>query len=273
MRHVSSVVASILAAPGSVQSYVFDRMLGVSTREIVLTNNSVVAGDSDNNPYSGSQWLPVRRVLKNLKPGEEDVFADLGSGKGKVLLIAGMLPYKQVIGVELDEALGKCAQDNICQAKRYFKAGEVTSVVASALEWPVPDNLSVVFLFNPFMGETFHRVVERILDSYDRKPRDLRIIYGLPGEHDWLISTGRVVVDDVTPSNWPSRPGWWERGDVLVTYRVVPTAAKASAKSAIEPGPSRHALRHWSKPNGFRLFLNKTEEGLSYSPAGSEPPA
>ena len=85
-----------------------------------------------------------------------------------------------MIGVDLDEELNWCAKENIRKAAGRFRAKEVTSVVANVLEWPVPDDLSVVFMFNPFMGQTFRGAMERILDSYDRKLRDLRIIYGFP---------------------------------------------------------------------------------------------
>lgn len=261
------MLASVTAIPGSLQSYFFDRLYGVSTRETVLTTDSVFAVDGDNNPYSGSQWLPVRRVLKALRPGPEDVLVDLGSGKGKVLLIAGRLPYNRVIGVEIDEDLSRCAQRNIQSAKARLRAAEVTSIAASVLDWPVPDAVSVVFMFNPFMGDTFRGAVQRILESYDRSPRNLRIIYGLPAEHDWLISTGRVVVENVAPANWPSRSGWWHRGDVLVTYRVVPSSPEGSS-GPVSGSSSRlnRPLAHWSGPNGFRLYLVKSNENMYYAP-------
>ena len=269
MRTISKVVALATAIPGSVQADLFDRLFGVSTAV-----DSAFSVDGDNNPYDGSQWLPVWRALRRLDPGPQDVFVDLGSGKGRVLLIAGSLPYGRVIGVDLDEELDRCAKENIRKAAGRLRAKEVTSVTANVLEWPVPDDLSVVFMFNPFMGQTFCGAMQRILDSYDRKPRDLRIIYGFPAEHDWLVSTGRVVVESVACCFWPPRPGWWRRGDVRVTYRVVPASEGRSTEPV--PGPSRQpsrALQHWSGPNGFKVVLKRSAEGVFYSAVGSGPPA
>lgn len=268
LKKISRFVALITAIPGSVQSYMFDHVFGVST-----TADSAFSVDGDNNPYDGSQWLPVRRALRKLDPGPQDVFVDLGSGKGRVLLIAGRLPYGRVIGVDLNVELDRCAKENIRRATGRLRAKEVTTVTANVLEWLVPDDLSVVFMFNPFMDETFRGAMERILESYDRKPRDLRIIYGFPAEHDWLVSTGRVVVESVTCCFWPRRPGWWRRGDVLVTYRVVPASVGRSAQSV--PNPSRRpsrALQHWSGPNGFKVVLKRSVKGMFYSPVSSEPP-
>lgn len=269
MGTIAKVVALATAIPGLVQSYAFDRLFGVST-----TADTAFSVEGDNNPYDGSQWLPVRRALRKLNPGPQDVFVDLGSGKGRVLLIAGRLPYGRVIGVDLDEELDRCAKENIRKAAGRLRTKEVTSVTANVLEWSVPDDLSVVFMFNPFIGEIFRGAMERILDSYDRRPRDLRIIYYFPAEHDWLVSTGRVVVESVTCCFWPPRPGWWRRGDVLITYRAVPASERRSAQPV--PGPSRRpsrALQHWSGPNGFKVVLKRSVKGVFYSPVSVEPPA
>jgi Histone methylation protein DOT1 len=277
MGKFSRIAAYATAIPGSIQSNMFDRMFGVS-----ISVDSVTADYGENNGYGGSHWLPVRRALRKLNPGPQDVFVDLGSGKGIVLLIAGRLPFGRVIGVDIDEELDKSAKENIALAADRFIAAEVTSIAASVLEWPVPDDLSVVYMFNPFTGKTFHEAMERLFDSYDRKPRELRIIYGYPAEHDWLVSSGRVVVEGVSGCFWPARPGWWRRGHVLVTYRVVRAAADEAAAdeaapdeaAAAAPGsPTRRsrALQRWSTPNGFRLVTKQTAEGTYYLSPTFEP--
>lgn len=268
MQTISRVLAQATAAPGFMQSYLFDRLFRVST-----TVDSVGSVDGDNSPYDASQWFPIRRALRKLEPGLQDVFVDLGSGKGRVLLIAGRLPYGRVVGADLDAELVRCANKNIQRAAGRLRAKEITSVTANVMHWEVPEDLSVVFMFNPFVGDTFHETIKRILLSYDRKPRDLRIIYGFPAEHDWLVSTGRVTVESVTNFYWPPRPGWWRRGDVLITYRVIP----ANEGKAAHPETSRsyrlsRALQHWSGPNGFKVVLENTAKGAGYAPVGVEPP-
>lgn len=257
LEPIFRLVPLATAIPGTIQSYLFDRMLGVSTREPVVTADSASAGGGDNMQYTGSAWRPVRRAFEDLAPGPRDVVADLGSGKGKVILIAGRLPYGRVIGVEIDEVLGRCAEQNIRQAKSWLRAREVTSVTASVLDWPVPDELSVVFMFNPFVGETFRKAVQRIIDSYDRKPRTLHIVYRIPAEHNWLVGTGRVVVERVRPANWPSRPGWWRRGDVIVTYRVVPAGGESRATPRHgRPRRTSRVTQYWAGANPYRFQVS-----------------
>jgi hypothetical protein len=124
----------------------------------------------------------------------------------------------------------------------------------------VPEDLSVAYMYNPFTGQTFRSAMGRLFDSYDRHPRPLRIMYGYPVEHDWLVSTGRVVVEDVSSCFWPPRPRWWRRGNVLVTYRVVPrgpeTVPPPGRGHATRPS---QALQYWSKANGLGHVVEQTD--------------
>jgi hypothetical protein len=262
MLKLASFCKSIL---NSAPDRVFDRLLGVTTRDFIIGDNSVFTG-RDNCPYDGSQWLPVRRALKDLAPGPSDVFVDLGSGKGKVLLIAGMLPFRRVVGVEIDEKLSGCARRNIRQARPRLCAQDVNSITANVLDWPIPDETSVIFMFNPFIGHTFRSVVGRIIESYDRRPRTLHIVYFYPWEHDWLLSTGRVVVDNVRPGNWLVRPRWWQGGYVIISYRIIGVSEESQSGSFPHSLiRSSKAVRRWSQPNGHCFAMSSPGRDTIYS--------
>jgi len=207
--------------------------------------------------HEACEWLPVRRVLRRLNPGPDDVFADIGSGKGQALLIAGEMPFGRVLGVEVSEQGHRNAEANVARARPRLRCPEVRSVAADVLDWDIPHDVSVVFLYCPFIGELFRSAVQRLFDSHDSAPRPLRIVYDFPWEHDWLISTGRVVVEDVAPAQWPPKPWWWRSGWVIVTYRVVPAGAGGAdtprlPRRFLRP---RRAVERWSRPNGHRFRL------------------
>ena len=63
---------------------------------------------------------------------------------------------------------------------------------ANVLDFVIPDDVTVAFLFNPFTEDVFATVISRLFDSLDRNPRRLRIIYGNPREEAALLTTGRV---------------------------------------------------------------------------------
>ena len=87
------------------------------------------------------------------------------------------------------------------------------------LEYEIPDDLSVVYLYNPFTGLLFARFIERLLRSVERHPRPLRLVYNYPFDHNYLIARGRFRPIDLSYSYWPAwrhRPGY-----VVLTYEVL----------------------------------------------------
>lgn len=248
------------------QQSLFERRLGVATSGHLYLDEAGLDA-TDRGFYEGCQWLPVRRALRALDPGPADVFVDLGSGRGQALLIAGLLPYGRVIGVELVDELTRDAEDNVARARPRLKTAQFETVTADVLEWPVPDDLSVVFLYCPFMGEVFHSALQRIFDSYDRSPRPLHLVYSYPWEHDWLLRSGRVVVEDVRAAQWPVKPWWWRSGWALVTYRVVGAGEGGAGVPAVRRRLYRpqRALERWSAPNGHRFKLVRPGHATVYS--------
>lgn len=78
-------------------------------------------------------------------------FIDLGSGKGRTLLMASDYPFRRIVGVELLPALNQIAQQNLAQYKSDSqKCFALESICADASTWPLPDGPLVIYLFNPF---------------------------------------------------------------------------------------------------------------------------
>ena len=236
----------------------FDSYMGSSTGGIQVTASSdVLHSGGENGHYQGCAWPSVHFALKALKPNATDVFVDLGSGKGRALLIAGRLPYGGVVGVDLDAELARLAQSNVDRARPKMRAGVIKCETGNVLDWPFPDDASTVFLYNPFRGQTFRSAMARIFDSFDRNPRPIHIVYEHPWEHDWLVSTGRVVVENVRPMTLLRPRRWWKSGAVITTYHVTGTADSAGAVhcSASKQSPSSEAMIRWSGTNGHRFMV------------------
>jgi hypothetical protein len=228
---------------------IFDNYLGVSTSGVSYTEIDKFHADTENWPYLGCQWPALSLVLRDLK--HAGTFVDLGSGKGKALLIAGMFPYQKVVGVEIDSELSMEARRNIEQMRRKPRATMIESITASVVDWKIPDDTSVIFMSNPFFGETFRQAMENVFASYDRKPREMHIVYMFPWEHDWLLSTGRVQVETVRSEGWPSLPRWWADEHVTVVYHITAedgVAAQCQSRSRRRSKDERLALQRWDRP-------------------------
>lgn len=215
--------------------------------------------------HAPSAWLPTLLAFRRLRLGRGDVVADLGAGKGGALLLAASQPVRRVIGVEIADELAECARRNLELDSSRVRARETAVVTADALDWRVPDDLTVVYLYSPFVGELFAQVMQRLVEAHDRAPRPLRLVYNFPFEHHRLLATGRARVLDVCPATWPRTPGWWRREEVIVTYGIGdgPFPRPRGLR------PPRAALRHWSGRNDTELRLIRPGKPALSSKSGT----
>jgi cyclopropane fatty-acyl-phospholipid synthase-like methyltransferase len=175
-----------------------DRKLGIRTIGYMsseeLGHESPELLDYSPAPYSALHDCLAR---VSIKPGE-DVLLDYGCGMGRVMVLAATKPFRRVLGVEISEELAAQARANIERAGRRLKCvAEVEQADARAFQ--VPDETTIIHLYNPFTGETLAQVVENILESLRRRPRELTIIFGNPGTfesmfggQDWLKKTASL---------------------------------------------------------------------------------
>ena len=169
--------------------------------------------------YTPAGWMTLRRVLPKKEVSRDDVFIDYGSGMGRVLLQACRYPFSRVIGVELSEQLHRIAQENVDRLRPQLRC-EVELVNTDAREYQVPDDVTVAFFFNPFVGRIFEDVVGRLVQSVHRCPRTLRVIYLNPVEEQTLLAAGAQLVR--TARGWrPTRD--WSLTKTITLYELAPS--------------------------------------------------
>jgi SAM-dependent methyltransferase len=112
---------------------------------------------------------------------KSSTFVDIGSGKGRVVLLAAMRRFREVIGVELSPVLHAVAERNLARVEA---AGALASPVRLALvdatELEVPAGPLVIYLYHPFPDAIAERVLARIRASLADAPRPVAILYGHP---------------------------------------------------------------------------------------------
>lgn len=168
-----------------------------------------------------SDWVTLRRSLRRLRIAPDDVIVDFGSGKGRVVLAAARYtPAKRVVGIEVGEQLHLRAIQNRYAMRGRFGQTNVEMVRADATVHPIPDDMTIAYLFSPFYGELMEQFVTMLLESVQRAPRALRVVYCYPFEHNRLIATGRFEPIDVIATKWPYRNRVGP--DVAITYLVLP---------------------------------------------------
>jgi SAM-dependent methyltransferase len=108
-------------------------------------------------------------------------FLDLGSGKGRTLLMASDYPFRRIVGVELLPSLNHIAQENLCQyTSESQKCFALESICADATSFPLPDGPFVIYLFNPFPESGLRRVIRNLEQSLRDCPRPAYVLYHNP---------------------------------------------------------------------------------------------
>jgi predicted RNA methylase len=125
----------------------------------------------------------------------QDIFIDIGSGKGRMVYLAARhYPFCKVIGVEISSELNNIARSNLQKKLHKLRCKNIELVCSNVSEYKVPDNVTVIYMFNPFQGAVFEDLVDRLNISLSRSPRRIRVIYRNPVMQKCLVDKGFQVV-------------------------------------------------------------------------------
>src|SRR6266851_4622393 len=124
-------------------------------------------------PYQPTEPALFQEMMASL-PIEFDqfTFIDLGSGKGRTLLMASEYPFMRIVGVELIAELHRAAQQNIRKYRSPTqRCVQIEALCAEASEFVFPDTPLVLYLFNPLPEAGLRRMIRNLEQSLERSPR------------------------------------------------------------------------------------------------------
>jgi hypothetical protein len=180
----------------------FDRRFGVDTGGVIPLSDLDVASDTW---MYGSEYQAVGSgvdfgaILHQLGAACEDfTFVDLGSGKGRAVLLASTVPFQRVIGVEFSRQLHAVAEQNVARwPADARKSGPIELVCIDATEFEYPESPFVLFMYNPFGRPVMEKVAHAVARAFERRPRRIIVLYFTPRQADiWdrLPFLARVLV-------------------------------------------------------------------------------
>lgn len=112
---------------------------------------------------------------------QDFTFIDLGSGKGRALLMASDYPFRRIVGVELLPSLDKIAKQNLSLFRSDSqKCFNLESICADATTFRFPEGALVIYLFNPFPEAGLRRALENLRQSLEKSPRAAYVLYHNP---------------------------------------------------------------------------------------------
>ena len=161
-----------------------------------------LASDAWNNGYSAVAPSVFRQACHRWRETlpssatrvEAYTFVDVGAGKGRALLLATELPFRKVIGVELNEGLARIAQRNIATWKRIVNPRariRIRQVDVMEFRWPRPPLL--VYLNNPFECELVERLAVQLARVAESGPGLIDVLYVNPACIDTFIRAASTL--------------------------------------------------------------------------------
>ena len=126
-----------------------------------------------------AQW---RQVAGDRAIGEY-AFFDMGCGKGRAVMLASEMGFRECVGVELDPGLAAVARRNLEMWERTGKARCAVRVMeGDATEAALPELPLLVYAYNPFRGPVVRRMMERLEAHAGTRVGEMDLIYLVPEE-------------------------------------------------------------------------------------------
>lgn len=118
-------------------------------------------------------------------------FIDIGSGKGRPLLMASEYPFRRIIGVEFLPELHAIAQENIRKFPDERKlCQQIEARLADATEFQFPCEPLAIFMFHPLPESGFRKVIANLTESIRVNPRPGWLVYANPLFEGIVLKSG-----------------------------------------------------------------------------------
>lgn len=212
-----------LTVAGGLMRHPFDEANGVRTSGLVAGRHLRSGHSHDRHATAYYGVAPsvfqalVRRWRRTGPAGALEVttFADIGAGMGRAMLLAAELPFRSVIGVELNPTLVRIARRNLAAWRKMGRARvPMRLVCGDATEFAFPHGPCVAFLFNPFGATVLSRFLRHAANAFAGRPRELDILY-VNNEQEGVLESQkgfvRLFLGKVQRS----------RGDAIADHRIL----------------------------------------------------
>jgi SAM-dependent methyltransferase len=177
------LIRSVQGILSIIEDYYFDLRNGTETMRWVELDDLDIKSE---NKKRGIRYEPTRvrhfrKLLSILTFPNDSVYVDLGSGKGRLLLLAPRYGFTRVVGVEFSHELCEIARKNllIFRKKRAFDV-EIEIIESDVVNYEIKNDENVFFFFNPFDEVIMNKVIKNIYTSLEKNQRSILLIYSHP---------------------------------------------------------------------------------------------
>ena len=165
----------------AVSDLLFDLKYQVDTINTIMLDELDIESPNKSHGryYEGTNVYIFRSVFSQIKVDTlNGCFIDFGSGKGKAMFLAAEMGFRKVIGVEFSRELVDICRSNLEIFKRKTKSKTEFEVIhMDAAEYEIPSEANLLYFSNPFDETLIARVIENILESLEKFPREIMVLH------------------------------------------------------------------------------------------------
>ena len=150
-------------------------------------------------PYQPTEPTLFREMLASLMQANpkinlpEFTFIDIGSGKGRALLMAADYPFRRILGIELLPELHRVAKGNLAKYKSDSQCCfAIDCLLGDASAFAFPTEPTVLYLFNPLPEYGLTKMIRNLEQSLREHPRPVFVLYHNPLLVDVLAQSGAL---------------------------------------------------------------------------------
>lgn len=152
----------------------WDKLLHVKT-----TGRDDSRADQYHYPYEPTPYAVLERLGNSGYITKKNILIDYGCGKGRVDFYLSYQTRCRAIGIEYDERIHAGAMEN---KKTAVSGGRTEFVLGSAEEYEVIEGADRFYFFNPFSITLLRKVMNKIQESYYKKPREIFLFFYYPSD-------------------------------------------------------------------------------------------
>ncbi len=185
------VACSVVVDTGFDLRYGTDTMRWVEIKALNFESEHKVNATS----YRATKAGPLQKLMRKLDLPKAGVFVDLGSGKGRVLLIAAQVGFEKIVGVEFLRELCEIARENVnAFARRTHTAARIDVVESDVASYRIGSTHNVFFIYDPFDEVVMAQLLANLRSSVTQFPRKIWLIYNTP-IHDAIIGESQLFCE------------------------------------------------------------------------------
>ena len=163
----------------------------VSLKKLTIKNGDIQKAS----PYEAVSFYMLEKLLDAFrKISSETSIIDLGSGKGRMMVVAAHFGFNHITGIDFAKELCSQAVINMKEKEKQFPGIQWQVLNQNVEDYSIASYDSVFFMFNPFTKEVLENFLKKLDASCELFPRTIYFLYASPLYRQALLDNGYAII-------------------------------------------------------------------------------